>query len=556
MRRAIRDEAVRLLEERRDLEERARLAHRSGFAPPTVLEEYAGWSERCEALAERWRAMGGDTPAPQLRRDPPSDKMEEIAADIVRLEELRGHDEAWARWFAMRRSIVEEMSARNTIPFYIEGWSAFVDRARALAERAGLPEAAAEAAERTLKYDSARRKERSAVEGFLHGAGEHRRWWNTLREEAARRARRDPAFSIVDLPGYRPLSDRERAALRTGRRILRKEDIYGPHLDRIPKSREALDAGLERLNGHRLLDRFVAVMNRIGETRQGAFARGIAPVDDAGYGGAIARAERLANEDGLEEAARRRLRAELEAHAALAADWLEFERLFREAGELDERYRELEQRAVREDVPRSLLSEWTAWRDRNLRFEKDARWVFGDERIDECRMAYAQPIAALELPIPVESGYERQALLSLPRLVRDLRSDGALREALGGAVEVELQKPLFPVRVREGLCLPDVLLTVTRPGGSGHGPGDPDSGSPDGPFDDSARARYVIEVMGFDDAEYERKKEETHRRMERLGRVIRLEGKRFGSDSNGLERQRDRITGRIAKELIRRWTGR
>ncbi|MCY4546737.1 MAG: relaxase domain-containing protein, partial [Defluviicoccus sp.] len=38
VRRAIRDEAVRLLEERRDLEARARLAHRSGFAPPTVLE--------------------------------------------------------------------------------------------------------------------------------------------------------------------------------------------------------------------------------------------------------------------------------------------------------------------------------------------------------------------------------------------------------------------------------------------------------------------------------------------------------------------------------------
>ena len=34
-------------------------------------------------------------------------------------------------------------------------------------------------------------------------------------------------------------------------------------------------------------------------------------------------------------------------------------------------------------------------------------------------MAYAQPIAALELPIPVESDYERQAVLSLAQLVRD-----------------------------------------------------------------------------------------------------------------------------------------
>ena len=189
-------------------------------------------------------------------------------------------------------------------------------------------------------------------------------------------------------------------------------------------------------------------------------------------------------------------------------------------------------------------------------------WLFlgvvaqsGDGHGWECRMAYAQPIASPELPIPVESGYERQALLSLPQLVRDLRNDGELQEALGGTVGVELQKPLFPVRVREGLCLPDILLTVTRPGGAGHRPGHPGAGSLDGPFDDSGRARYVIEVMGSGDADYERKKEATHARMERLGRVIRLEGKQFGSDRNGLDRQRDRIARRIVKDLVWRWAG-
>ena len=83
----------------------------------------------------------------------------------------------------------------------------------------------------------------------------------------------------------------------------------------------------------------------------------------------------------------------------------------------------------------------------------------------ECCMAYAMPIAAPELPIPVESDYERQAVLSLPQLVRDLRSETKLEEALGGVVGVELQKPLFDIWVRGGDCLPDVLLTVARPGG-------------------------------------------------------------------------------------------
>ena len=107
----------------------------------------------------------------------------------------------------------------------------------------------------------------------------------------------------------------------------------------------------------------------------------------------------------------------------------------------------------------------------------------------------------------------------------------------------------------EGFCLPDVLLSVTRPDSSGHRPRDPDSHFPDGPFDDSDKARYVFEVMGFDDAEYEKKKEKTRPRMERLGRVIRLEGRQFGTAHNGLERQRDRIAFRIAKDLIWRWEG-
>ena len=166
----------------------------------------------------------------------------------------------------------------------------------------------------------------------------------------------------------------------------------------------------------------------------------------------------------------------------------------------------------------------------------------------ECCMAYAMPIAAPELPIPVESDYERQAVLSLPQLVRDLRSDTKLEEALGGVVGVELQKPLFEIGVREGLCRPDVLLTVARPGG-------PAPRVPGGPFDDSDKVRYVIEVMGSDDPKYEKKKEETHRRMERLGRVIRLEGRRFGSAHSGLERQLERVAFRIVNDLVRRWGG-
>lgn len=171
----------------------------------------------------------------------------------------------------------------------------------------------------------------------------------------------------------------------------------------------------------------------------------------------------------------------------------------------------------------------------------------------ECRMAYAQPIVGPDCPIPVESGYERSALVSLPHLVGDLRGDRGLLEALGGAVRIELQKPLFQFDVAGGRCLPDVLVTVTRPGGYGHRPG---HRRPDGPYEDRDTVRYVIEVMGFDDPEYEKAKEDTHARMRRIGRVIRMEGRQFESSYNGVDRQRERIARQIKKDLVWRWKGR
>ena len=76
---------------------------------------------------------------------------------------------------------------------------------------------------------------------------------------------------------------------------------------------------------------------------------------------------------------------------------------------------------------------------------------------------------------------------------------------------------------------------------------------PGGPFEDRDTARYVFEVMGFEDEAYERQKAETRDRMWRIGCVIRLEGREFKLPHNGLERQLQRIAGQIAKDLSWRW---
>ena len=161
----------------------------------------------------------------------------------------------------------------------------------------------------------------------------------------------------------------------------------------------------------------------------------------------------------------------------------------------------------------------------------------------QCLEACARPIASARCPVPVDSHNERRALGALRSVIRSLETDAELGEALGGAVRIDLEKPLFDIETVSGPCRPDFILTVMRPGcdpaGGRHLLGD--------------AARYVIEVMGLDDPEYERAKAKTHRRMKDLGRIFPLNARRFDSRGDGLQRQADRTARRIRNDLMLRW---
>ena len=176
-----------------------------------------------------------------------------------------------------------------------------------------------------------------------------------------------------------------------------------------------------------------------------------------------------------------------------------------------------------------------------------------DSRQWECLRARAQPVVSTLCPVPVDSHAERRALGTLRRLVRGLENAPGLPETLGGGVRAELEKPLFRFETAGGPCLPDFLLTVTRPGGRGHMPGRPGPRGADGRYGPGGIARYVVEVMGFDDAEYEHGKADMHRRMRTLGRLFRMEAPQFDSPRNPLRRQRERIAADIRNDMLRRW---
>ena len=415
---ALRDDAIGLRGKRSELEKNARKADGSKFTPPTELAGYADWLARCGEARKRWRAICEDSRTWRPHLDRLKDEAGKIAAAVKRFDQLGEHDLVWKRVFQERLRMAEREKTGNVIAFYLPDWKEFVEEVRALARRKGLPDQARALAQRVLDYDRRLGKERATVDGFLEDAEEHRQRRDPLEEEARRRARQEPDFLVTDLPGYRSLPVIPERLLTTGRTIHKDTDTYGPHLDRIRGGWETLAAALERMERHRLLDRFVSVMNRIEETKPSAVAQGMSPIGDEGYEEAIAAAERLAKEQDLEEAARRRLRAEIAEYASLAIDWREIEHLFRQATKLRDQYRELEERAAREDVPRSLLPEWPALQKRSDRFEKAAHWALMDDRIQEFRQL--RPDTFRDIEEELRRARERR---SVPELEDDWIAD-------------------------------------------------------------------------------------------------------------------------------------
>ena len=397
---ALHDDAVGLLDERSDLEKRAREAGGSKFTPPTELEGYAGWLARCGEVGERWRAirraMREDTRAWRPHLDRLKNEAGKIAAAVERFDRLGEHDPAWKQVFETRLTMAKREKAGSVISFYQQGWEELVEEARAFGRRKGLPDQARALVKRVLGYDRRLGRERATVDGFLEDAEKHWQRRDPLEEEARHRVQQDPDFLVTDLPGYRTIPRVPDKLLATGRAIREKEDTYGPHLDQVPDGRQKLADALEWMERHHLLDRFVSVMDRIEKTKRSLQERGVSLAGDEGYDGAIAKAERLAKEPDLEEEARRRLRAAIAEHASLAIEWREIESLFREAEALDTRYRQLVERAAREDVPRSMLTEWQALQERSHRFEKAAHWALMDDRIQDYRQRRPDTFQGIE----------------------------------------------------------------------------------------------------------------------------------------------------------------
>ena len=336
-----------------------------------------------------------------------------LEADLDRLGELRGHDEAWAELCVMHGGIAERARAEGKATFDLPEWNELADEAEALLARPGLPEAAARGARAILDYDRRCRE----VDAFLEAAEAHGARWDALRAEAAT----GENVSIVDLPGYAPLTEAERALRETGEAIL--ADRTGTHLTRVQDGATLVTAAQERLESHALLDRCVAAMNGLEEAAGGAWAS--LPGDPLGE--AAKDAEALAKERGLEDEARRRLEAAIEEQAALLAQLAAIRQLLRDMEALDRHEQELGKNAARyEELPRSLVPGWEDFRAAHEAFPEAARPPLDDAAFEEFRQA--RPDLVDEIREAVGVARDRLALAA---------SELDLDTAMGGAGYME-----------------------------------------------------------------------------------------------------------------------
>ena len=410
---ALRAEATVLLKERGEMEAALSEVPEDQLVPYTRDADYADWSARCGAAAERWQAMRGDADT----WDPHLDRLgvgkAALEADVKKLGDLRGHDEAWAKLCVMHGGIAERARAEGKATFDQPEWDAFANKAGALLARHGLPEAAARGARAILDYDRRCRE----VDAFLEAAEAHGARWDALRAEAAT----GENVSIVDLPGYAPLTEAERALHATGEAML--ADGGSPQLTRVQDGAALVTTAQERLESHALLDRCVAAMNGLMESAGGAWPS--FPGDPLGE--TVEDAEELAKERGLEDEARRRLEAAIEEQAALLAQLAAIRQILRDMEALDRHEQELGESAARyEELPRSLVPGWEGWRAAHEAFPEAARPPLDDAAFEEFRQA--RPDLVDEIREAVGAARDRLALAA---------SELDLDTAMGGAGYME-----------------------------------------------------------------------------------------------------------------------
>ncbi len=461
---ALAAEAGRLLDGHR------RLAARAPARPAAELAGYQAWRERWLKARRQWRAMcrRPDLWQPHLDRH-----AGDVSERLERCERLAATDEAWARFAAAHHRVHARAQGEGRIAFGMAGWHHLVAQATALLQREDLPDAAAVEARGVLADDVEGRACRDAIGRFLADAREHTRRWRILGAEARERCRKGRDTVITDLEGYRPLAEFARELAATGRALLR-EERYGPHLDHDAPTRRRISRALDKLERHGPFDRFLEVTRNLKALHRRARRDGVLPFHAEGYGAVFDGVDQLASDRGLPAAVRRRLKPVIAEYARCTDECARIEARVEELARLDREHRTLEEKAMQERVPITLLDEWPRWQGKAAAWRDGAQDLLDlsrfarhlscqpvlQERIEAGLAGVAEGLAAL--------GRDRNRIAAMVReetaRLRALAPGGVFAIAWRGDEQLVTGDRLRRRRVHDGSVQE---LVVVWPGASG-----------------------------------------------------------------------------------------
>ena len=164
------------------------------------------------------------------------------------------------------RAVHERAAAGNTIPFHVDGHDDLVRQARLLVAMKNVPEQVRSSVRAVIAHEAQARDRQGRVLALAAEAGR-------LLDSHRRLAAQDTARPAAELAGYPAWRERWLKARRQWRAMLRRPDLWQPHLDRYAGDvNERLDR-CERLAAtDAAWARFVAAHHRGSRAGAGAGA--------------------------------------------------------------------------------------------------------------------------------------------------------------------------------------------------------------------------------------------------------------------------------------------
>jgi len=143
-------------------------------------------------------------------------------------------------------------------------------------------------------------------------------------------------------------------------------------------------------------------------------------------------------------------------------------------------------------------------------------FVFLGKNFAQIESSFVIPVYSKEFPIPYESMNEKYVLEKIFDIVEALNEKNIR--------DIKISKPVLDIKINDSFCRPDFILSING-------------------------KKIIVEVKGYNDEEYNIRKERAHKVMNKIGDFIEIDATEF-SDKNERYRRLNEFENNILNRFI------